>query len=79
MKIEIYGASWCDYCQRAKMLCNMKQLDIDYHDVDDEHVKQAMIERMPTPPTTIPQIFINGEYLPGGYTGLIEYFDKKTA
>ena len=79
MTIEIYGAKWCGYCQRAKQLCEMKDVDYQYHDVDEGNNKQDLFDRMTEKPETIPQVFVDGKHLPGGFTGLETYLKEKAA
>ncbi|MBV36231.1 MAG: glutaredoxin [Rickettsiales bacterium] len=77
--IEIYGAENCSYCQQAKQLCEMKGVEYEYYDINTGNYREAMMERLETPPRTIPQIFVDDKHVEGGFTGLLEYFDKKAA
>jgi len=76
--IEIYGAKWCGHCRKAKALCEELKMEFEYHDVDTEDHKQILFDRMDTKPETIPQIFVEGNYLAGGYTGLVAHLREKT-
>ena len=63
-KIEIYTTMWCGYCARAKSLLEKK--GAAYEEVDvmmDEKKRAEMRERAKH--STVPQIFINGQYIGG--------------
>jgi len=70
MKIEIYGAEWCAYCKKAKALCENKSVDFDYIDVDDTANLKELEIRLGFKAKTVPQIFVDGALLPGGFSGL---------
>jgi len=69
MKVEIYGAEHCSFCKQAVKLCETKSIEYNYIDVDTGSNLSDLIERMGLVPRTIPQIFVDGTYIPGGYTG----------
>jgi glutaredoxin 3 len=63
-KIEMYTTPFCGYCARAKSLLEKK--GAAYEEVDvmmDEKKRTEMRERAKR--TTVPQIFINGQYIGG--------------
>jgi glutaredoxin 3 len=63
-KIEMYTTPFCGYCARAKSLLEKK--GAAYEEVDvmmDEKKRAEMRERAKR--TTVPQIFINGQYIGG--------------
>lgn len=70
MKVEIYGAEWCTYCKQAVKLCEAKGIEYDYVDVDDTSNLKGLESRIGGKARTIPQIFLDGLHVPGGYTGL---------
>jgi glutaredoxin len=70
MKVEIYGAEWCGFCKEAVSLCKTKSIDYEYIDVDTDANLKVLEERMGSRVKSIPQIFKDGQLLPGGYTGL---------
>ena len=76
MKVEIYGAAWCNYCQQAKQLCESQSIEYDYIDVDESGNMKALQERMGAPARSIPQIFVDNAFLPGGFTGLKQELAK---
>lgn len=74
MKVEIYGASWCQPCQKSKQLCIEKGLGYTFKDVSAEPKYKAECEqRLGHPISTVPQIFVDGEYV-GGATEFRELF-----
>ena len=73
--IEIYTKENCGFCTKAKNLFKIKGFDFQEHDLLKEGEKENMIARfqqnnLPMP-RTVPQIFINGEYI-GGYDDYIK-------
>ena len=63
-KIEIYTTPFCGYCARAKGLLDEKGAAYEEMDVMmDEKKRAEMRERAKR--TTVPQIFINGQYIGG--------------
>lgn len=70
MKIEIYGADWCTFCKRAVSLCESLSIQYEYTDIDETLNLRALEERMGEKVRTVPQIFMNGNLVVGGFTGL---------
>jgi glutaredoxin 3 len=63
-KIEIYTTPWCGYCARAKGLLEKKGAAYNEMDVMEDAAKRSeMRERSRR--STVPQIFINGQYIGG--------------
>lgn len=72
---HLFGKESCPYCQKAKALLAEKSIKYTYHDV----IKQPtalyeMLARVkpiigPKTPVTVPQIWLDGEYI-GGYENL---------
>ena len=63
-KIEMYTTPFCGYCARAKSLLERKGAAYEEFDVMmDEKKRSEMRER--TKRSTVPQIFINGQYIGG--------------
>jgi glutaredoxin 3 len=64
-KVEIYTKLTCGFCYRAKKLLEMKKVPYEEYSVDVGGAKKAeMIERTGGR-MTVPQIFINGQYVGG--------------
>lgn len=70
MKIKIVTSDWCTYCEAAKKL--LRDNGLDYAEVDLVDGFDLMTEHNLR---TVPQIFVNGKLLAGGYTGLKESID----
>jgi len=69
-KIEIYTTPWCGYCARAKGLLEKKGAAYNEMDVMEDAAKRTeMRERSRR--STVPQIFINGQYI-GGSDELVD-------
>jgi glutaredoxin 3 len=63
-KIEMYTTPFCGYCARAKSLLEKKGAAYEEMDVMmDEKKRTEMRERAKH--STVPQIFINGQYIGG--------------
>ena len=76
MKIEIYGTESCTYCKLAVKLCVAKSIQYEYTDVGLGDNLQKLTERMGVRPRTVPQIFVDGTYIDGGYNGLTQSLSK---
>jgi ribonucleoside-diphosphate reductase subunit M2 len=76
MKAEIYGASWCSYCENAVALCESNGITFDYIDVDVESNLKDLEERVGGRIKSVPQIFLDGKFVPGGFTGLRKELQK---
>lgn len=73
MKALIYGRPGCHYCEKAKTLCKIKGIPFDYKVVGDDIQKEQLEEKVGTPISSVPQIFLTAEGLSeyiGGYTSL---------
>lgn len=73
-KIEVFAGPQCGYCARAKALLTAKQLPYTEIDITVEENRAELLKRLPRS-RTIPQIFIDDEYI-GGCEDL-ELLDKK--
>jgi glutaredoxin 3 len=85
-EVVVFTRPSCTYCQKAKDLLMTKVAKTDlsnlaiFQIILDEQVNydQARNEmiRLAGGKTTVPQIIINGQFIPGGFTGLKELDDK---
>ena len=74
--IEIFGTSNCVYCKQAVSLCENNGLNYTYVSLDKE--KLALLqERIGNAVRTVPQIFIDNKYIPGGFNGLKEVLNSR--
>lgn len=62
--IIIYTTNVCPYCVKAKMLLQKKGAQYQEIDVQDDAVRQDMIEKAGGK-RTVPQIFIKGQHVGG--------------
>lgn len=76
MKVEIYGAEWCSFCKQAVKLCENKGVIFDYIDIDETPNLRQLEERVGGKVRTVPQIFLDGKLVQGGYTGLQQELAK---
>lgn len=70
MQVEIYGADWCTFCKQAVSLCESLAIEFKYVDIDETANLRMLEERIGGKVRTVPQIFMNGQLVPGGFNGL---------
>ncbi len=76
MKVTIYGRENCKYCTLAKELVVARELELEYIDfVKQGMTKADLIELVGKEISTVPQIFVDGQYV-GGYTDLASLLDQ---
>jgi len=71
MTAEVYGTRSCGYCRRAKSLLKAKGIEYQEFIVEEDIPSEALSRKIGKPALTVPQIFLDGEYI-GGYTELAE-------
>ena len=71
IKSVIYTKKSCSYCEEAKSLLELKNIEYRELEVTRPEVLDQLLELVPEA-KTVPQIFIEGTYI-GGYTELVEY------
>ena len=64
-KVEIYTKLACGFCYRAKKLLEMKKVPYEEYSVDVGGAKKAEMVERTGGRMTVPQIFINGQYVGG--------------
>lgn len=71
----LYTGPNCGYCAVAKQALNSAGLE--YEEINAKDHREDLIARITSQghpePRTIPQVFHNGEYIPGGSDGLRAY------
>ncbi|MES2002220.1 MAG: glutaredoxin 3 [Pseudomonadota bacterium] len=67
--VEIYTKQFCPFCWRALDLLAAKAIEFDEISVDGGGSKRELMIERANGRTTVPQIFIRGEYV-GGCTEL---------
>lgn len=72
--VTIFGKENCAYCIRAKMLCDLNDIQYTYIDIlyDDEALDFFMEQGF----KSVPQVYVDGE-LVGGFTEFAEYVKDK--
>ena len=75
MTIEIYGKTFCPYCDKAKALCEREGYDYSYKELDKDFSRDEFFDIFPTA-RTFPQIKIDGSDV-GGYTELEVWSQNK--
>jgi len=66
--VIIYGKTQCPYCDRAKALCEQREFNYTYKQLDVDFTAEEMKEEFPSA-RTFPQIIFNGAKI-GGYDAL---------
>jgi glutaredoxin len=69
MTAELYGTHACGYCRRAKSLLEARGIEYREFIVGQDISAEALSGKIGKPALTVPQIFLDGEYV-GGYTEL---------
>ena len=69
MTAEVYGTQACGYCRRAKSLLKARGIEYQEFIIGEEISSEALSSKIGKPALTVPQIFLDGEYI-GGYTEL---------
>ena len=71
--IEIWGKPNCPYCERAKALCESRNLKYKYKQLDVDFTRDEILENFPGA-KTFPQIVVAGTKI-GGYDKLGPYLE----
>ena len=72
--IEIFGKPMCPFCEKAKQLCETRELEYTYKSLGTDYTKEELLENFPGA-RTVPQIRINGQAI-GGYDKLGTYLEE---
>ena len=84
--MEIRGRVGCSFCNKAKYLCDSKEVEYTYYQLGEDFTREELLEQFPTA-RTFPQIrFVDhtgedmteSKYI-GGYTELNEYLQADLA
>ncbi|HAN75591.1 MAG TPA: glutaredoxin 3 [Planktothrix sp. UBA8407] len=63
--VEIYTWSTCPFCIRAKALLKSKGVDFTEYAIDGDEVARDQMGQRTNGPRSLPQIFINDQYIGG--------------
>ena len=72
--VEIYGKTGCPYCEKAKQICETRELKYNYYTLDREYSRETLLEMFPGA-RTVPQIRIGTTKI-GGYEQLLRYLEE---
>ena len=79
-KAEVYSKNGCPFCVQAKLLLDMKGVEVTEHNFQTNPEKrEELFERaaaINVVPRTAPQIWLDNEYI-GGFDQLKAYYDKQ--
>ena len=64
-EVELYTTMFCPYCTRARALLQRKKVEFVDIDIAEQSGRRAEMIRRAGGRTTVPQIFIDGEYIGG--------------
>lgn len=67
-KVIVWSKYHCAYCDRAKALLELHNIDYEERRIGDGYTREDLLEAVPNA-RTVPQIFINDELI-GGFTEL---------
>lgn len=73
MEIEIYTKDNCSFCEQAKQMIKQKCLEYTEHYLNEKDKIDELFERVGHPVRSVPQIFIDSEYI-GGYNEFNKIF-----
>ena len=68
MKAIVWSKDQCPYCEQAKALLKVKDIEFEERNINKDWTKDQLLEAVPTA-RTMPQIFLDGELI-GGFTEL---------
>jgi thioredoxin reductase (NADPH) len=79
MQAVVWSKNGCPYCDRAKELLGGSGIKYEEHNISDsDELRTQLLETLekvaPDSPKTVPQIFLDGEYV-GGYRELCQYYE----
>lgn len=72
--IEIYGKPACPHCDQAKRICEQRELEYKYLQLDTDFTREEVLEMFPGA-RTFPQIKVNGTSI-GGKDQLSTYLEE---
>lgn len=75
MSALIYSKKQCPFCDRAKLLLNLKGQEYTETIIGEDILREDFMELFPDV-KTVPLIFIDGKKI-GGYEQLREYYDNR--
>lgn len=74
MKVVIWSKPACSFCDRAKSLLKMKNIEFEEKKIGSGYSREDLLEAVPNA-RTVPQIFIDNQLI-GGYQELTQYLKE---
>ena len=79
--VYVYGSKNCPKCNMVKILLNKNNYPFQYFGIDEDKKRhKEFIDRVSKEPKasimTVPQIWVNDEYIENGYQGLVKYINN---
>jgi glutaredoxin len=74
MKAVVWSKYNCPFCEQAKGLLKMRNIEFEERKIGDGFTKEDLLEAVPTA-RTVPQIFVNDQLI-GGFTELKKYLEE---
>lgn len=74
----VWSQPSCHYCNMAKQLLRSKGYVVEEKIIGSTHTKEEFFSEMPKA-RGVPQIFLNGEHVIGGWQGLKAMFDANSS
>ena len=75
MKAVMWSKPGCPYCVKATKILEDKGYEIDERKIGFGWNREQLLEAVPNA-KTVPQIFLDGEYI-GGHDDLVKHFTAK--
>jgi glutaredoxin 3 len=76
VKVLIYTRNNCVWCDRAKNLLKINNLEYEEIDLSDDVLRENFYKKFNNSIKTMPQIFIDNNRI-GGFEALVDYLDGK--
>jgi glutaredoxin 3 len=76
VKVLIYTRNNCVWCDRAKNLLKINNLEYEEVDLSDDVLRENFYKKFNNSIKTMPQIFIDDNRI-GGFEALVDYLDGK--
>jgi len=76
VKVLIYTRNNCVWCDRAKNLLTINNLEYEEVDLSDDVLRENFYKKFNNSIKTMPQIFIDDNRI-GGFEALVDYLDGK--
>jgi glutaredoxin len=73
MKAIVWSKNQCPYCEQAKSLLKLKNIDYEERNINKDYTREQLLEAVPNA-RTVPQIFLDDKLI-GGFTELKKHFE----